>query len=200
MRRTGILLWCALLSQAVAAPAAAQPVQPVCLDTLGVRQLLLAHPELTGADVTLALVELSQPLADGADGYAFLPNFEHHSLQAVQRAGLYYYPNPHRPVRYSQHATTITGILFGSDLPVARMRMRRVCEDGVYVNVIPRGLYGDVTGDVHMREVDPPEADELSFFMYEIIDAFRRAAEATGLTRGDIEDVFRNNAQRLLAT
>ena len=91
-------------------------------------------------------------------------------------------------------------ILFGSDLPVARMRMRRVCEDGVYVNVIPRGLYGDVTGDVHMREVDPPEADELSFFMYEIIDAFRRAAEATGLTRGDIEDVFRNNAQRLLAT
>jgi hypothetical protein len=85
-------------------------------------------------------------------------------------------------------------ILFGSDLPIARMRMRRVCEKGNYVNLVPKGLYGDVSGDSHMREVE----EELSFFMYEEIDAFRRAAEATGLSREDITDIFCNNALRLL--
>jgi len=89
-------------------------------------------------------------------------------------------------------------ILFGSDLPVARMRMRRVCEKGVYVNIVPPGLYGDVSGDPHLREAAPDEAEKLSFFMYEIIEAFHKAAEKTGLSRADIEDVFFNNAQRLL--
>jgi predicted TIM-barrel fold metal-dependent hydrolase len=89
-------------------------------------------------------------------------------------------------------------ILFGSDMPILRMRMRRICEKGVYVNVVPRGLYGDVSGDPHMREVDGEEADRLTFFLYEEIDAFRRAAEAEGLSRADIEAVFQDNARRLI--
>ena len=90
-------------------------------------------------------------------------------------------------------------ILFGSDLPIARMRMRRVCEAGNYVNIVPEGLYGDIGGDKHMRAVSGAEAGKLTFFMFEIIEAFRRAAAATGLTRGDIEDVFYNNAAAMLA-
>lgn len=89
-------------------------------------------------------------------------------------------------------------ILFGSDLPITRMRMRRICEDGVYVNLVPRGLYGDVSGDRHMREVGGREAEGLTFFLYEEIDAFRRAAEATGLTTADIGDIFCRNAERLI--
>ena len=89
-------------------------------------------------------------------------------------------------------------ILFGSDLPILRMRMRRVCENGIYVNIVPKGLYGDVSGDKNMREVEGDEAAKLSFFMYEEINAFRRAAEATGLSRGDIEDVFYNNAKKII--
>ncbi len=89
-------------------------------------------------------------------------------------------------------------ILFGSDLVIARMRMRRICERGNYVNIVPAGLYGDVSGDKHMREVSGIEADKLSFFMFEIINAFRRAAEETGLTRSDVEDVYFNNAGRML--
>jgi predicted TIM-barrel fold metal-dependent hydrolase len=89
-------------------------------------------------------------------------------------------------------------ILFGSDLPITRMRMRRICEGGKYVNLVPQGLYGDVSGDNHMREVRGTEASALSFFLYEEIDAFRRAAQATGLTPGDIEDVFCGNAVRLI--
>jgi len=89
-------------------------------------------------------------------------------------------------------------ILFGSDMPVLRMRMRRMTEDDHYVNVVPRGLYGDVSGDRNMAEADGQEAEKLTFFLYEEIDAFRRAAEATGLTAGDVEDVFHNNAMELL--
>jgi len=89
-------------------------------------------------------------------------------------------------------------ILFGSDLPILRMRMRRICENGMYVNLVPRGLYGDVSGDKNMREVDAVEAEKMTFFMYEEIDAFRRAVETTGLSREDIEDVFYNNAHRII--
>ncbi len=89
-------------------------------------------------------------------------------------------------------------ILFGSDLPITRMRMRRICERGKYVNLVPRGLYGDVSDDSHMREVDGEQADGLSFFLYEEIDAFRRAAQAAGLTTQDIEDVFHGNAVRVI--
>jgi hypothetical protein len=89
-------------------------------------------------------------------------------------------------------------LLFGSDLPILRMRTRRICEKGVYVNLVPRGLYGDVSGDKNMREIDGPEADGLTFFMYEELLAFRRAAEAVGLGRGDLQDVFCNNAARIL--
>ena len=89
-------------------------------------------------------------------------------------------------------------ILFGSDLPITRMRMRRICEKGTYVNLVPRGLYGDVSEDQHMREVDGPEAETLSLFLYEQIEAFRQAAERTGLTTRDIEDIFYYNAVRMI--
>jgi predicted TIM-barrel fold metal-dependent hydrolase len=89
-------------------------------------------------------------------------------------------------------------ILFGSDLPITRMRMRRVCEKSDYVNLVPKGLYGDVSDDKHMRDVEGEQAEALSFFLYEEIDAFRRAAQATGLAPADIEDVFHGNAVRLI--
>jgi len=66
------------------------------------------------------------------------------------------------------------------------------------VNLVPRGLYGDVSADPNMGELDGEEAERLTFFLYEEIDAFRRAAESRGLTAADIEDVFCNNAQRLI--
>lgn len=89
-------------------------------------------------------------------------------------------------------------VLFGSDLPILRMRMRRICENGRYINLVPPRLYGDVTGDPHMREVDETVASQLSFFLYEELWAFRQAAEATGLTSDDLKDVFYNNAARVL--
>jgi predicted TIM-barrel fold metal-dependent hydrolase len=85
-------------------------------------------------------------------------------------------------------------ILFGSDFPIVRMRTKRICENGTYVNLVPQGLYGDVSGDRNMREVSGREAGDITFFIYEEIEAFRIAAEAEGLNRADIERVFYGNA------
>ena len=90
-------------------------------------------------------------------------------------------------------------VVFGSDMPVVRMRMRRICENGFYVNLAPAGLYGDVSDDPHMREVDEAEGAQFSFFMYEELLAFRQAAEAVGLSADDVADVMYNNAARLIA-
>jgi predicted TIM-barrel fold metal-dependent hydrolase len=89
-------------------------------------------------------------------------------------------------------------VLFGSDLPILRMRMRRICEDGVYINLVPKRLYGDVSGDPNMREVTGDEASRLTLFMYEELLAFRQAAERTGLSTGDLEDVFFNNSAAVI--
>jgi len=89
-------------------------------------------------------------------------------------------------------------VLFGSDMPISRMRMRRICENGVYINLVPPGLYGDISDDPHMREVSQEEGEKLSFFVYQELLAFRRAAEATGLSAADLEDIFYDNAARLI--
>ena len=88
-------------------------------------------------------------------------------------------------------------IMFGSDLPVVRMRMKRVDEDGRYINIVKKGSYGNVSGDPHMREIEGAEADALSFFMYEIIASMRRACEKVGLPRPKSDAMFFDNAAKL---
>ena len=89
-------------------------------------------------------------------------------------------------------------VLFGSDLPILRMRMKRICRDGRYVNLVPKGMYGDVTADPNMGELEGEEAENLTFFMYEELLAFKKASEETGLSKTDLEDVFYNNARRII--
>ena len=90
-------------------------------------------------------------------------------------------------------------VLFGTDLPILRMRMQRITQAGRYVNIVPKGLYGDVSDDKNMGELEGAEAEQLTFFLYEELAAFRRAAQHHCLSRSDLEDVFCNNARRLLA-
>ncbi len=89
-------------------------------------------------------------------------------------------------------------ILFGSDMPITRMRMKRIEKNGIYVNLVPKGLYGDVSGDKHMEEIEGPAAEKLSFFLYEEMDAFRRASEKYGLKKPDIKKIFYENAKRII--
>jgi uncharacterized protein len=90
-------------------------------------------------------------------------------------------------------------LVFGSDLPILRMRMRRICENGLYINLVPPGLYGDISGDSHMREVSLEEGEKLSFFLYEELYAFRCAAEAVGLSNADVQAVFYENAAQMIS-
>ena len=85
-------------------------------------------------------------------------------------------------------------LMYGTDMPVTKMRMRRITENGNYINIVPKGLYGDVSGDVHMRET---ENEELTCFLYEELRAFKRAAQNLKLTKEDINDVFYTNASKL---
>lgn len=88
-------------------------------------------------------------------------------------------------------------LVFGSDMPITRMRMRRICENGTYVNLVPPNLYGELHNEPHMREISLADAEQLTFFLYEELLAFGRAAELSGLTGTDMENIFYNNAQRL---
>ena len=85
-------------------------------------------------------------------------------------------------------------VMFGSDMPITKMRMYRIVEDGRYINVVPRGLYGDVSYDKNMRETD--ETD-ITTFMYEELLAFKRASEELKLTRSEIENILGKNGAKL---
>lgn len=89
-------------------------------------------------------------------------------------------------------------LMFGTDMPILRMRTHRVEENGTYINLVPPGLYYDPFGDPHLREVSEEEGKKITFFAYEELLSFKRACETLGLTKQDVEDVMYNNAMRLI--
>ncbi|MBL8027447.1 MAG: amidohydrolase family protein [Fibrobacteres bacterium] len=90
-------------------------------------------------------------------------------------------------------------VLFGSDLPITRLRMKRICENGKYINLVGKGTYGDVSADPNMREVSANEAEKHTFFLYEEIAAVLNAASKCGLDKSDIESIFSSCSRTLLA-
>lgn len=87
-------------------------------------------------------------------------------------------------------------LMFGSDLPISIMRMYRITDEtGWYKNVVPRGLYGDVSGDAHMQESDEKD---ITLMIYEQIRAFKRCAMKLHLTDTQIEQIMYTNAKKLL--
>ena len=89
-------------------------------------------------------------------------------------------------------------VLFGSDMPILRMRTHRIEENGTYINLVPPGLYGDPNQDPHLREVTAEEAEKITFFMYEELLSFKRVAQELNLSRQDVEDIMYNNAHNLI--
>ena len=87
--------------------------------------------------------------------------------------------------------------IYGSDFPIFRMKARRVVENGFYINEIPAGSLGDVSSDPHMREIPYPEAEKITFFIYEEIAACRKATEALGLGKDEVNKIFYENSARI---
>ncbi len=105
--------------------------------------------------------------------------------------------NTHAPaIQKCIEAVGCDRVLYGSDMPIAKMRMYRITEGANYVNVVPRGLYGDVSADIHMREVD--DASQITNFQYEVLRSFKRVTQTLGLTRAEIEKIMYGNAARIL--
>jgi hypothetical protein len=90
-------------------------------------------------------------------------------------------------------AIGVDRIMFGTDMPFTKMRMYRIEENGTYVNVVPRGLYGGIEGDVHMKESDE---SEITTFVYEELRALKRACERLGLTKDDVNKLMYENASK----
>ena len=89
-------------------------------------------------------------------------------------------------------------VMFGTDMPILRMRCHRIEENGTYVNLVPPGLYHDPHGDPHLREVSAEEGETITFFAYEELLAFKRACQTLGCTKQDVEDMKYNNAINLI--
>ena len=88
--------------------------------------------------------------------------------------------------------------MFGTDMPILRMRTHRIEENGTYINLVPPGLYGDPKQDPHLREVSAEEGEKITFFAYEELLALKRACKTLGLTKQDVEDIMYNNAKNLI--
>lgn len=103
--------------------------------------------------------------------------------------------NTHTPAMVNAiKAVGVKRLMFGSDMPITKMRMYRITENGTYINMVPRGMYGDVSYDPNMRETDE---EDITTFMYEELLAFKRCAEELNLSRQDVEDILCNNACEL---
>ena len=89
--------------------------------------------------------------------------------------------------------------IYGSDFPIFRMKSRRTVENGVYINEIPQGQfpYEAIKGDSHMREIPFPEAERITFFIYEEMNACRLACQRMGLGKRDVEKIFFSNSARI---
>jgi hypothetical protein len=77
------------------------------------------------------------------------------------------------------------------------MKARRTVENGFYIKEIPQGSLGDVSADSHMREIPYPEAEKITFFVYEEIDSCRRACEKLGLTKEDVDKIFYKTSAKI---
>ena len=88
--------------------------------------------------------------------------------------------------------------MFGTDMPILRMRCHRIEENGTYINLVPPGLYNDPYGDPHLREVSEEEGKNITFFAYEELLSLKRVCTKLGLTKNDVEDIMYNNAKNLI--
>jgi len=89
-------------------------------------------------------------------------------------------------------------VMFGTDSPINRMRMGRIEENGTYINLVRKGQYKGVDTDPHMREIEGPEADRLTWYSYYEIESMLTAMRNLGMGDRESEKIFYQNAADLL--
>ena len=85
-------------------------------------------------------------------------------------------------------------VLFGLDLPVAQ-------EKGKMIGINAQRHFFTKRPHKWSAHVDADAYEvHCTLFAYEIVRAIRKASEKVGLSRGEVEDVFAGNAERLVAS
>ena len=99
-----------------------------------------------------------------------------------------------------EKALTVFGperILFGSDLPLTHIHMKRIYDEhGHYINLIRPKERPQIANAAYMQPTD--DADGYTFYLYESILAFKKAATRLGLSRQEIQNIVCDNALKLL--
>ncbi|HGJ67302.1 TPA: hypothetical protein ENS27_18225 [bacterium] len=78
-------------------------------------------------------------------------------------------------------------------MPITAMRAKRICEGDEYVNYV---YHADWEDKRTRRNIE--EEESYTFLLYEEILAFKNASLNCNLKKGDIDDIFFNNAYHLL--
>ncbi len=160
-------------------------------DPVNQRQLLEIDKKFPNAKVIVA--HIGRAYADTDAGDAFK------TLSGTKNLMFDFSANTNENMMYMALKTFgVDRVMFGSDLPITQMRTRRIIRNNTYVNLVPKGLYGDMKGVPHMEEISGQEADKLTFFLYEELISFKRAAGRLGLNREEIKAVMHGNAKRII--
>lgn len=156
-------------------------------DSLNLGQLMEIEEKYPDVKLIVAHIGRAYSKEDIGDAFDFLKNTKNMYFDFAANVS-------DDAIRACIEAVGTKRIMFGADLPIAVMRMYRITENGFYYNIVPRGLYGDLSGEVHMRETDEPN---ITFMIYEQMRAMKRVAQELKLKDNEIEDIFANNAKRL---
>jgi len=160
-------------------------------DRVNLEQVLEIHNKYKNIKVIIAHVGRAYCNSDLGDAFSFLKNADRLLYDFSANTNSYVFKSLIKSVGVKR-------ILFGSDMPITRMRMRRIERDGKYINLVPKGLYGDLSNEKNMEELDGEDAERLTLFMYEELKSFREASIECNLNDNDLEDIFFNNAYKLI--
>jgi predicted TIM-barrel fold metal-dependent hydrolase len=161
----------------------------------------LAHPAVRAGVERLASDWPGVSLVLAHCGRCYLPAEMRAALAGPEARGLRRLPNLYFDTSMVMDPAALaillgevesSRVLFATDLPVARMRGRRVAVLDHWVDLV----LPDEPASAFRVQSDNMRA---SFMVYEICLAIREAAELAGLRRRELEAIFWDNGRRLLA-
>ena len=160
-------------------------------DRINLEQLLEIDSEYKNAKVIVAHIGRAYADIDAGDAFNILGNTKNLLFDFSANTN-------ENMIKRAIETFGTDRVLFGSDAPITRMRTKRIIRNNTYVNLVPKGLYGDMTNVPHMEEVSGEEVEKLTYFLYEELLSFKRASIKLGLTNEDVEKICYGNAKRIL--
>lgn len=159
-------------------------------DTVNLHQIMEIEEKYPNAKLVLAHIGRAYSKQDIGDAFNILKNTKHLKFDFTANLCC-------DAIEACIGAMGTERLMFGSDLPIAIMRMYRIVDgQGIYYNVVPRGLYGNIEGEAHMRETDEKD---VTLMIYEQLLAFKQVAHKLKLRDSEVENIMYLNAKKILS-